>query len=126
MPLSIRIAIYIDFGKSWTYSLCALYSRYIHILYLTPLVLPHYLVKHKSTKCLQMSELLFFFAAEATHRLLLQAKEVPHQQLQDERSLAAARSEGERNSHGCEEIFIRLAKIWIAAITINSNSCTFV
>jgi len=29
MPLSIRIANNIDFGKSWTYNLCALYSRHV-------------------------------------------------------------------------------------------------
>src|SRR6218665_409002 len=29
MPLPIRIASNIDFGKSWTYNLCALYSRYL-------------------------------------------------------------------------------------------------
>src|SRR6218665_861554 len=28
MPLPIRIANNIDFDKSWTYNLCALYSRY--------------------------------------------------------------------------------------------------
>ena len=33
MQLSIRIANNIDFGKSWTYNLCALYSRNIPLLY---------------------------------------------------------------------------------------------
>jgi len=30
MPLPIRIANNIDFGKSWTYNLCALYSRHVY------------------------------------------------------------------------------------------------
>lgn len=51
---------------------------------------------------IQMSELWFLFAAEATHRLLLQTKEVPHQQLQDDWSLAAACAEGKRDSDGCK------------------------
>jgi len=32
MTLPIRIANNIDFGKSWTYNLCALYSRYLFII----------------------------------------------------------------------------------------------
>ena len=32
MPLSIRIAVTIDFGKSWTYNLCALYCGCIRVV----------------------------------------------------------------------------------------------